>query len=46
VFVNRLLRRTIRPKRDEVIRERRKLDKEELNDLNCSPNVVRGIQLR
>jgi len=29
------------PKRDEVTGERRKLHNEELNDLCCSPNIVR-----
>ena len=34
------------PKRDEVTREWRKLHNEELNDLCCSPNIVRVIKLR
>ena len=29
------------PKRDEVTREWRKLHNEELNDLYCTPNIVR-----
>jgi hypothetical protein len=33
VFVNRMMRRIFGSKWDEVIREWRKLDKEELNDL-------------
>ena len=31
------------PKRDEVTGEWRKLHNEELNDLYCSPNIVRVI---
>jgi len=34
------------PKRNEVIREWRKLHNEELNDLYSSPNIVRGIKSR
>ena len=45
-FEKRLLRRIFGPKREEVIREWRKLDIEELNDLNSSPNVVRVIKSR
>ena len=33
-------------KRDEVTRERRKLHNEELNDLYCSPNIVRVVKSR
>ena len=46
MFENRLLRRIFGPKRDEVTRERRKLHNEELNDLYCSPNIVRVIKSR
>ena len=34
------------PERDEVIRERRKLHSEELNDLYSSPNIVQVIKSR
>jgi len=40
------LRRIFGPKRDEVIREWRKLQNEELNDLYCSPNIVRVMKSR
>jgi len=39
VFENRVLRRIFGPKRDEVIREWRKLHNEELNDSYSSPNI-------
>ena len=44
VFEYRLLRRIFGPKRDEVTGEWRKLYNEELNDLYCSPNIVRVIK--
>jgi len=34
------------PRRDEVTGECRRLHNEELNDLYCSPNIVRVIKLR
>jgi len=46
VFENRVSRRIFGPKRDEVTGEWRKLHNEELNDLYCSPNIVRGIKSR
>jgi len=39
VFENRVLRRIFGPKRDKV-RQWRKLNNEELNDLYSSPNIV------
>ena len=46
VFENRVLRRIMGPKREEVTGEWRKLHNEELNDLYCSPNIVRVIKTR
>jgi len=46
VFENRVLRGIFGPKRVEVTGEWRKLHKEELNDLDCSPNIVRVIKSR
>jgi len=43
---NRVLRRIFGPKRDEVTGEWRELHNEELNDLCCSPNIVRAIKSR
>jgi len=43
VFENKVLRRIFGPRRDEVTGEWRRLHKEELNDLYCSPNIVRVI---
>ena len=45
-FENKLLRRIFGPKRDEVTGEWRKLQNEELNDLYCSPNIMRVIKSR
>ena len=42
----RVLRRMFGAKRDEVTREWRKLHNEELNDLYCSPIIVRVIKSR
>ena len=43
---NRALGRIFGPKRDEVTGEWSKLHNEELNDLYCSPNIVRVIKSR
>ena len=43
---NRVLRRIFGPKRDGVTGEWIKLHNEELNDLYCSPNIVRVIKSR
>jgi len=44
VLEKRMLRRIFGPKRDEVKGGWRKLYNEELNDLFCSPNIVRVIK--
>jgi len=44
VFENRVLRRILGLKKDEVTGEWRKLHNEELNDLYSSPNIVRVIK--
>ena len=46
MFDNRVLRRIFGPKGDEVTGEWRKLHNEELNDMYCSPNIVRVIKSR
>jgi len=46
VFEDRVLGKIFGPNRDEVTGERRKLHNEELNDLYCSPNIVRVIKSR
>jgi hypothetical protein len=45
VFENRVLTRIFGPRTDEVRREWRKPHNEELNDLYCSPNIVRVKKL-
>ena len=44
VFENRVLRGILGLKRDEMTEKWRKLHNEELNNLHCSPNVVRVIK--
>jgi hypothetical protein len=44
VFENRVLRKIFGTKRDEVTGEWRKLHNEGLNDLYCSPNIIRVIK--
>jgi hypothetical protein len=46
VFENRVLRRIVGPKRDEVTGEWRKLNNEELHDLYSSPSIIRIISTR
>ena len=46
VFEKMVLRRIFGPRRDEVTGEWRRLRNEELNDLYCSPNIVRVIKSR
>ena len=46
VFENMVLRRIFGPRSDEVTGEWRRLHNEELNDLYCSPNIVRVIKWR
>jgi hypothetical protein len=46
VFENRVLRGIFGPERVEVTGEWRKLHPEGLNDLYCSPNIVRVIKSR
>ena len=46
MFENRVLSRIFGPKRDGVTGEWRKLHTEELNDLYCSPSIVRVIKSR
>ena len=46
VFENRVFRRITEPKRDNVTGEWRQQHNEELNDLYCSPSIIRLIQLK
>ena len=44
VFENRMLNKIFGPNREEVTGEWTKLRNEELNDLYCSPHIVRVIK--
>jgi hypothetical protein len=44
VFENRLLMRIFGPKRDEVIREWRKIHNEEINDMYPLPKIIQVIR--
>jgi hypothetical protein len=46
VFENMVLKRIFGSRRDEVTGEWRRLHNEELNDLYCSPDIVRVIKSR
>ena len=46
VFEYRVLSTIFGPKRDEVTGEWKKLHNEEINDLYCSPSIVRVIKSR
>jgi len=46
VFENMAFRIIFGPRREEVTGEWRRLHNEELNDLYCSPNIVRVIKWR
>jgi len=46
VSENMVLRRIFGPRRDDVTGEWRRLNNEKLNDLYCSPNIVRVITWR
>jgi hypothetical protein len=46
LFKNRVLKRIFGPTRYEVTGDKRKLHSEELNDMYCSPNIIRVIKSR
>ena len=46
MFENMVLKRILGPRKEEVNGEWRRLHNEELNDLYCSPNIVRVIKSR
>jgi hypothetical protein len=43
---NTVLRRIYGPKRDDITGKWKRLRNEELNDLDCSPNIIRVIKSR
>jgi len=46
VFDNKVLRRTVEPRRDEITGEWKKLHNKKLNDLYSPPNVILWIKSR
>ena len=46
MFQDRVLRKILGSRRDEIRGEQRKIHNEELYDLYCSPNIIRGIKPR
>jgi hypothetical protein len=46
MFEKRVLRRIFGPERDEVTREWRKLNNEELHDVYSSPSIIRIMKAR
>jgi hypothetical protein len=46
LFENRVLRRMLGPRRDEVTGEWRKLHREELHNLYSFPDIIRQIKSR
>jgi hypothetical protein len=46
VFENRVLRRILGPKRDEVTGDWKKLRNDELHNLYSSPNIIKTIKSR
>jgi hypothetical protein len=46
VFENWVLGRIFGPKEDELTRDWRRLHNGELNDMYCSPNIIRAIKSR
>jgi hypothetical protein len=46
VFENRVLMKIFGPRRDELMKGRRKFHNEELHDLYSSPSIIRIIKWR